>query len=89
MAVAVAVTVVVVVVVTWPETMVVMAINPTEASDGQYEMRMIYVRDSGTREVYFEGACGRDVCAGGREKDGTGKRERRRSEGALKERGRR
>lgn len=53
MAVAVAVTVVVVVVVvvTWPETMVVMAINPTEASDGQYEMRMTYVRDKRRAQV--------------------------------------
>lgn len=39
--VAVAVTVVVVVVVTWPETMAVMATNPTVASEGQYEIRMI------------------------------------------------
>lgn len=54
-AVAVAVTVVVVVVVTWLETMVVIAINPTEASDDQYEMRMIYVRDK--RRAQARGKC--------------------------------
>lgn len=68
-----------------------MAINPTEASDGQYEMRMTYVRaqktSSDTKEVCFEGAFG-EICAlteGRRMEPVT---ERRRSEGALEEGGR-